>query len=122
MTPRWIVLSSTSRRSPFWLREVGVPTSTRLTDLQDNAKAAKPGVWPAAAHPANLELQLAVPTTVYHWLQAFHDLRCRSKPDHQIGATHWREWLQADTQRDAIKSLGPAPATRALDAAAPGPA
>ena len=42
--------------------------------LKDNARAAKPGVWLAAAHPADLELQLAVPTTVYHWLQAFHDL------------------------------------------------
>ena len=37
--------------------------------LNDNAKAAKPGVWPAAAHPPDLELQLAVPTTVYHWLR-----------------------------------------------------
>ena len=88
--------------------------------LKDNAKAAKPGVWPAAAHPADLELQLAVLTTVYHWLQGFHDLRWRGKPDRQIGATHWQEWLQADTQRDAIRSLGPAPATRALDATAPG--
>ena len=42
--------------------------------LKDNARAARPGVWPAAAHPADLELQLAVATTVYHWLQAFHDL------------------------------------------------
>ena len=42
--------------------------------LEDNPKAAKPGVWPAAARPADLELQLVVPTTVYHWLQAFHDL------------------------------------------------
>ena len=88
--------------------------------LKDNAKAAKPGLWPAAAHPANLELQLAVPTTVYHWLQAFQDLRWRCKPDRQIGATHWQEWLQADAQREAIQSLGPAPATRALDAADPG--
>ena len=87
---------------------------------KDNAKAAKPGVRPAAAHPADLELQLAVLTTVYHWLQAFHDLRWRGKPDRQIGATHRQEWLQADAQRDAIRSLGPAPATRALDAAAPG--
>ena len=88
--------------------------------LKDNAKAANPGVWPAAAHPTDLELQLAVPTTVYHWLQAFHDLRWRGKPDRRFGATHWQEWLQADAQRDAIRSLGPAPATRALDAAAPG--
>ena len=49
--------------------------------LKDNAKAAKPGVWPAAAHPADQELQLAVSTTVYDWLQAFHDLRCRGKPN-----------------------------------------
>ena len=88
--------------------------------LKDNAKAARPGVWPAAAHPADLELQLAVPTTVYHWLQAFHDLRWRGKPDRQIGATHWQAWLQADAQRDAVRSLGPAPAKRALDVAAPG--
>ena len=88
--------------------------------LKDNAGAARPGVWPAAAHPADLELQLAVPTTVYHWLQAFHDLQWRGKPDRQIGSTHSQTWLQADAQRDAIQSLGPAPATRALDAAAPG--
>ena len=49
--------------------------------LKDNARAARPGVWLAPAHPADLELQLAVPTTVYHWLQAFHDLRWRGKPD-----------------------------------------
>ena len=30
--------------------------------LTDNARAARPGVWPEAAHPADLELQLAVPT------------------------------------------------------------
>ena len=88
--------------------------------LKDNARAAKPGVWPAAAHPADLELQLLVPTTVYHWLQAFGDLRWRGKPDRQIGSTHWQAWLQADAQRDAVWSLRPAPATRALDAAAPG--
>ena len=88
--------------------------------LKDNAWAARPGVWPAAAQPADLELQLAVPTAVYHWLQAFHDLRWRGKPDRQISSTHWQTWLQADAQRDAIRGLGPAPATRALDAAAPG--
>ena len=55
-----------------------------------------------------------------HWLQAFHDLQWRGKPDRQIGSTHWQTWLQADAQRDAIRGLGPAPATRALDAAAPG--
>ena len=43
--------------------------------LKDNARAAKPGVWRDAALPADLELQLVVLTTVYHWLQAFHDLR-----------------------------------------------
>ena len=48
--------------------------------LKDNARAARPGAWPAAAQPADLELQLAVPTTVYHWQQAFHDLRWRGKP------------------------------------------
>ena len=88
--------------------------------LKDIARAAKPGLWPAAAHPADVELQLAVPTTVYHCLQAFHILRRRGKPDRQIGSTHWQAWLQADAQRDAVRSLGPAPATRALDAAAPG--
>ena len=77
-------------------------------------------MWPAAAHPADLELQLAVQTTVYHWLQAFRDLQWRGKPDRQIGATHWQAWLQVDAQCDAVRSLGPAPATRALDAAAPG--
>ena len=88
--------------------------------LKNNAWAAKPGVWPAAAHLADLELQLAVRTTVYHWLQAFHDLRSRGKPDCQIGSTHWQAWLQADAQRDAVRSLRPAPATRALNAAALG--
>ena len=48
--------------------------------LKDNARAARPGVWPAAAHPADLELLLAVSTAVYHWLQAFHDLRWRGSP------------------------------------------
>ena len=38
----------------------------------------------------------------------------------QIGSTHWQTGLQADAKRDAIRGLGPAPATRALDAAAPG--
>ena len=88
--------------------------------LKDNAQAARPGVWLAAAHLGGLELQLAVPTTVYHGLQGFHDLRWRGKPDRQIGSMHWQKWLQADLQRDAIRSLGPAPATRTLDAAAPG--
>ena len=88
--------------------------------LKDKAKAAKPGVWPAAAQPADLALLLAFPTTVYYWLQAFHDLRWRGKPNRQISATHLQEWLQADAQGDTVQSLGPAPPTRALDAAAPG--
>ena len=88
--------------------------------LKDNAKAAKLGLWPAAALPTHLELQLAVRITVYHWLQGFHNLQWRGKPDRQIGATHWQEWLQADAQRNAVQGLGPAPATRALDASAPG--
>ena len=88
--------------------------------LKDNAKAARSGVWPAAAHPTDLELQLAVQTTVDHWLQAFHYLRWMAKPDGQIGATHWHEWLQADAQHDPIRSLRPAPVTRALDAASLG--
>ena len=88
--------------------------------LKDNAKAARPGVWLATAHPADLELQLPVPTTVYHWLQAFHDLRWRGEPNHRIGAMHCQAWLQAGAQRNAVRSLGPAPATRALDAASPG--
>ena len=88
--------------------------------FRDNARAAMPRLWPAAARPADLELQLAVPTTVYHWLQGFHDLRWGGKPDRQIGATHWQEWLQADAQRDRVQGLGPAPATRAIKASAPG--
>ena len=79
--------------------------------LKDNARAARLGVWPAAAHPADLELQLAGPTTVYNWLQAFHDLRWRGKPDRQIRSMHWQAWLQADVQRNAVRSLRPAPAT-----------
>ena len=102
------------------LREGEHHTLLLQVRLKDNARAAKPGVWPAGAQRADLELQLAVPTTVYHWLQAFHDLRWRSKPGRQIGSTHSQAWLQADAQRDAVRSLGPAPATRALDAAAPG--
>ena len=54
--------------------------------LKDNAKAAKAGMWPAAAHSANLELQLALQTTPCHWLQALHVLRWRARPDLQIGA------------------------------------
>ena len=78
-------------------------------------------MWPAAAHPADLELQLAVPTTVYHWLQAFHDLRWRSKPDRQIGSTHWQTWLQAAR----AARCRPRPLARARDASprcgGPGP-
>ena len=88
--------------------------------LKDHAKAAKPGVWPEAALPADLELQLVVPTPVYHLLQSFIDLRWRGKPDRQIGARHWQGWLQADTQHAAIRCLGPASTARALDASAPG--
>ena len=77
--------------------------------LKDSTRAARPGVWPAAAHPADLELQPAVPTAVYHWL-----------PDRPIGTTHWQAWLQTDGQRDAFRSLGPAPAIQALAAAALG--
>ena len=88
--------------------------------LKDNARAAQPGVLPAAALPADLERQLAVLTAVYHWLQAFHDLRLRGRPDRQIGTTHWQEWLQADAQRDTVRGLGPKPATTALDVSAPG--
>ena len=35
--------------------------------LKDHAGAARPGVWPV--------LKLTVTATVYHWSQAFHDLR-----------------------------------------------
>ena len=55
--------------------------------------------------PRALELQLTVPTTVYHWLQAFHDLRWRGKPDRQIGSALWQEWLQVDAQCDAVQGL-----------------
>ena len=102
------------------LREGEYHTLLLQVRLKDNARAARPGVWPAAEHPADLEPELAVPTTVHHWLQAFHDLQWRGKPDRQIGATHWQAWLQADAQRDAIRSLGPAPATRAPADVAPG--
>ena len=77
--------------------------------LKDNDRAGRPGVWPAAAHPADLELQLVVPTTVYHWLQAFHDLRWRGKPDRQIGSTHWQTWLQADGSAMPPGVSGPRP-------------
>ena len=88
--------------------------------LKDHARAAKPGVWPEATLlPMDLELQLAVPTTVYHWLHAFHDLQWRSKPDRQIGPTQWQEWLQADAQHTAIRGLRPVPTVRALDKSAP---
>ena len=45
---------------------------------------------------------------MYQCLLAFHDLRWRGKPDRQIGATHWQEWLQADAQRDS-RVLHPRP-------------
>ena len=88
--------------------------------LKDSARVAKPGVWLAAALPADVEFQLVVPITVYYWLQAFHDLLWRGKPDRQMGATHWQEWLQAHAQGNAVDGLGPAPATRALDTPDPG--
>ena len=88
--------------------------------LKDNARTAKTGVWSAAALPADLELQLAAPTTVYHWLQAFHDLWSRGKPDRRIGATHWQQWLQANAQRATVRGLGPAPTARALNVSASG--
>ena len=77
-------------------------------------------MWPAAALPADLELQLAVPTTVYHRLQPFHDLQWKGKPDRRIGATHWQDWLRGHVLRDTVRGPDPAPATRALDASAPG--
>ena len=64
--------------------------------LKDPAKAANPAVWLEAALPADLELQLAVPTTVYQRLQTFHDLS--GKPDRQVDATHWQDWLKANRQ------------------------
>ena len=88
--------------------------------LKDNARAAKPGMWPAVALPADLKLQLAVRTTVYHWLQALQQLPWRGKPDRQICATHWQERLQADAQRATVRSPGPAPTVRAFDASASG--
>ena len=88
--------------------------------LKDNARAAKPGGWPAVALPADLKLQLAVRTTVYHWLQALQQLPWRGKPDRQICATHWQEWLQADAQRASVQSPGPAPTVGAFDASASG--
>ena len=88
--------------------------------LKDHTKAAQPGVWLAAAIPADLKLLLAVPPTVYSWHQVLHNLRWRGKPDRQIGATHWQQWLQADTQHATIRGLGPVPTARAPDASAPG--
>ena len=88
--------------------------------LKDHANPAKPEVWLQAALPAHLQLQLTVPTTVYHWLQACHDLRWRGKPDRRIGVTHWQEWLLADAQHAAIRGMRPGPAARALDASRPG--
>ena len=64
--------------------------------LKDLVKAAK------LLLPTNLELQLAVRTTVYHWLHAFHDLRWRSKPERQMSPKHLQEWLQADAQHPAV--------------------
>ena len=63
--------------------------------LKDNGRAAKPGLWPAAAHHADLELQLAVSSTVYHWLQAFHDLRWRGKSAARTGKRGCRQTRSA---------------------------
>ena len=69
----------------------------------------------------DLELQLAVSTTAYHWLQAFHDLQWRGKPDRKICLTHWPEWLQAEEQRAAVLNFRPGhPAARAPDGSARG--
>ena len=57
---------------PAWVPRPWMRCFTFGHPEENNARAASPGVWPAAAHPADLELQLAVPTPVYHWLQAFH--------------------------------------------------
>ena len=44
--------------------------------LKDHDGAAKPRLRPEAVLlPVDLELQLAVPPTVYEWLEAFGDLR-----------------------------------------------
>ena len=89
--------------------------------LKDHARAARPGVWPKAALlPVGLELQLEVPSTVYHWLEAFQDLRWRRKPNCQIAPKNWQQWLQADTQHTAIRGLGSAPTARALHVSPPG--
>ena len=89
--------------------------------LKDHTRTAKLGVGPEAALlPADLELQLGVPTTMYHWLHAFSNLRQRGKPDRQISPTHWQEWLRADALQTPIRRLRPAPTARARDASAPG--
>ena len=87
------------------LREGNHHTILLEACLKDNARAAKPGGWPAAALPADPELQLAVPTTMYNWLQAFYHLQWRGKPDRQMGATNWQVWLQADAQRATVRGL-----------------
>ena len=89
--------------------------------LKDNARAARPGLWPAAAHPADLELQLAVLTAVYHWLQAFHDLQWRGKPDRQIGSTH-RPGSRARARDTSPRCGGPGPHTGATHGATGQPA
>ena len=57
---------------------------------------------------------------MYHWLQAFEDLRWTGKPVRQIGPTHWQEWLQADAHHTAFHGFGPAPTARAINASAAG--
>ena len=87
--PEAVIRSADCTRMIIKARREGEHHAVLLqVKLKDNARAARPGVWPVASHPADVELQLAVPTTVYHWLQAFHDLRWRGKPDRQIGSTH----------------------------------
>ena len=83
-------------------------------DLRDHSKAAKPGVWlEVLLLRVDLELQLAVPTTVYHWLEALHDLSLRGRLDRRISPTDWQERLRADAQHTTIRSLWPAPMVRA---------
>ena len=46
------------------MREGDHHTLLLQAPLKDHTKAAKPGMWPEAALPADPELQLAVPTKV----------------------------------------------------------
>ena len=89
---------------------------------RDHAKAVKAGVCPEAALlPPDLELQLAVATTAYHWPQAFPRLRWMDKADRQVRPRRWQEWPRADEQRTAVRDLRPASAAaRAPDTPTPG--